>query len=250
MQGLPEKIKIMKQGGSILTAIMKKILSMIEVGVTGLDLESQFDIELNKNQVISAFKHYEGYPYHLCLGVNDMVVHGFPSNKRLVDGDVISVDMGLIFQGYYSDMARTVVVGEDIHGYQHFIDEVIRAQQAAVVQAKVGNKIGDISFAAQEIIEFQNPFGVVREMVGHGVGERLHMSPDVPGYGRKHSGPVLKEYQTLAIEIIAVRHQNPAIKTSEDGWQTNSVTGAVSAIHENSIFVGKQGGILLTGTVE
>jgi methionyl aminopeptidase len=250
MQGLPEKIRLMKQGGFILTAIMSKLLAMIDVGITGLELESQFDAELKRHQVQSAFKGYEGYPYHLCIGINDMVVHGFPSARKLVDGDVISLDMGLIYQGYYSDMARTVVVGKDLFGHQKFIDTVITAQQNAVKQAKIGNKIGDISFAAQDLLEYKNDYGVVREMVGHGVGERLHMSPDVPGYGRPHSGIVLKEFQTIAIEIIAIENENPAIRTSRDGWQTTSVTGSVCAIHENSVYVGSQGGVLLTGTVE
>src|SRR5690349_21022177 len=118
MQNLPEKIKIMKEGGRMLTEIMDKVLSHVEVGVTGFDLEAVFDKELKQYGVQSAFKGFEGYPYHLCIGVNDMVVHGFPSAKKLVEGDLISVDMGLIYKGLYSDMTRTVVVGKDIHGYQ------------------------------------------------------------------------------------------------------------------------------------
>lgn len=225
---------------------MAKIVSRISVGVTGLELESLFDKSLTGTGAQSAFKGFEGYPYHLCIGVNDMVVHGFPSGKKFEEGDLVTIDMGLIHKGLYSDMARSIVVGKDIYGHQKFIDVVKAAHFAAVAQAKVGNKIGDMSAASQELVEYENPYGVVREMVGHGVGERLHMAPDVPGYGRANSGPVLKEYQTLAVEIIAIRHQNPAITTSRDGWQTHSVTGEVCAIYENSIYVGKQKGELLT----
>lgn len=250
MQNLPEKIKIMKEGGQMLTSVMDKVLTHVVNGATGFDIENAYDQAIKGLPVQSAFKGFEGYPYHLCIGVNDMVVHGFPSGKKLMEGDLVSVDMGLIYKGLYSDMTRTVVVGEDIHGYQPFIDVIKKAHFAAVAKAKVGNKIGDISAASQEIVEFENPYGIVREMVGHGVGERLHMSPDVPGYGRKNTGPVLKEFQTLAVEIIAIRHQNPAITTSKDGWQTHSVTGEVCAIYENSIYVGKQGGVLLTGRAE
>lgn len=250
MQNLPEKIKLMKEGGQLLTQIMDKVLAHIKVGATGFELEDIFDRHLKGVGAQSAFKGFEGYPYHLCIGINDMVVHGFPSDKKLKEGDIISVDMGLIHKGFYSDMARTVVVGKDINNYQPFIDAVKAAHFASVAKAKSGNKIGDMAAAAQQIVEYDNPFSVVREMVGHGVGERLHMSPDVPGYGRSNSGPVIKEFQTLAVEIIAIRHQNPAIKTSRDGWQTNSVTGAVCAIYENSIYVGSQGGVLLTGRSE
>ena len=250
MQNLPEKIQLMKEGGRLLTLIMNKVLAYIKPGVTGFELEEIYDKSIKGFGVYSAFKGYEGYPYHLCIGVNDMVVHGFPSAKKYIHGDIVSVDMGLIYKGYYSDMARTVVIGNDIHGYQPFVDAVKAAHFASVAQAKVGNKIGDMAAAAQQIVEVDHPYGVVREMVGHGVGERLHMNPDVPGYGRKNSGPVLKEFQTLAVEIIAVRHKNPAITTSRDGWQTNSVTGEVSAIYENSIFVSKSGGLLLTGREE
>lgn len=250
MQGIPEKIKQMKHGGALLTSIMHKVLSSVRVGTTGLELEAIYDREIAKLPVHSAFKGYEGYPFHLCIGINDMVVHGFPSGRKLEEGDIISIDMGLIYKDFYTDMARTVVVGKDIHGYQPFVNEVIRAQEAAVKQAIVGHKVGDISSTAQEIIEGENEFSVVREMVGHGVGERLHMSPDVPGYGRRNSGPTLKEYQTIAIEIICIRDPNPAIKTSKDGWQTHSVTGEVCAIHENTVYVSKSGGVLLTGVQE
>lgn len=247
---LPEKIKLMKEGGKILTSIMDKVLAQIKVGSTGFELEELYDKSIRGLGVQSAFKNYEGYPYHLCIGVNDMVVHGFPSGRKFEEGDIVSVDMGLIYRGFYSDMARTVVVGKDIHHYQPFIDTVRKAHFAAVKQAKTGNKIGDMSAAAQQLVEYDNPFGIVREMVGHGVGERLHMDPDVPGYGRKNTGPKIKEFQTLAVEIIAIRHQNPAIKTAKDGWQTTSITGEVCAIYENTIYVGQQGGILLTGSAE
>lgn len=250
MQNLPEKLKLMKEGGRLLTSVMDKVLERIVVGCTGLELEDVYDKEIKALGVQSAFKGYENYPFHLCIGINDMVVHGFPSSRRLIEGDIISVDMGLIYKGFYSDMARTVVVGKDINHYQPFIDAVRKAHFAAAAMAKTGNKVGDLSAAAQKIIEYDHPFGVVREMVGHGVGERLHMNPDVPGYGRKNSGPILKDFQTLAVEIIAIRHQNPAITTSKDGWQTNSVTGEVCAIYENSIYVSNQGGILLTGRKE
>ncbi len=250
MQRLPEKIQYMKEGGKLLTSIMNKVLDHIQAGVTGLELEEIYDKAIKGIGAQSAFKDFEGYPYHLCIGINDMVVHGFPSSRKLNEGDIISVDMGLIYKGFYTDMARTVVVGKDVHGYQPFIDAVRNAHFAAVKQAKTGNKIGDLSAASQEIVEINNPFSVVREMVGHGVGERLHMAPDVPGYGRKNAGPVIKEFQTLAVEIIAIRHKNPAIKTSKDGWQTTSITGEVCAIYENTIYVGSQGGVLLTGSIE
>lgn len=236
----------MKEGGRMLSSLMEKVLARVAVGVTGLELESLFDRALTGTGAQSAFKGFEGYPYHLCIGVNDMVVHGFPSNKKFEEGDLVTIDMGLIHKGYYSDMARSVIAGKDIHSYQKFIDVVKQAHFAAVKQAKVGNRVGDMSAASQDLVEYQSQFSVVREMVGHGVGERLHMNPDVPGYGRANSGPVLKEFQTLAVEIIAIRHQNPAITTSKDGWQTHSVTGEVCAIYENSIYVGQQNGVLLT----
>jgi len=247
MLKLPEKIQKMKKGGAMLTAAMRKILPMVKVGVTGMDLEKKFDSLITSYGVISGFKGYEGYPYHLCIGVNDMVVHGFPSDIPFENGDIVTVDMGLIYEGYYSDMARTIVVGEDVNGYQPFIDAVKKAFYASFANAKVGNRIGDMASAAQDIVEHQNNYSVVREMVGHGVGEQLHMPPDVPGYGVPGTGPKLKPFQTLAIEIISIRSPNPAIVSSDDQWQTLSVSGEVCSIHENSIYVGKDGGVLLTG---
>jgi len=246
MHNIPEKIQLMKEGGRLLSILMEKTLARIGIGTTGIEFESFFVTSLKGLGVQSAFKGYEGYPYHLCIGINDMVVHGFPSARKFQQGEIVTVDMGLIYKGYYSDMARTVVIGEDVHGYQPFIDAVQTAHFASVAKAKVGNKIGDMAAASQQIVEFDHSYGVVREMVGHGVGEKLHMSPDVPGYGRVHTGPVLKEFQTLAVEIIAIRHPNSSLKNSIDGWQTYSVVGEVCAIYENSIYVGKQGGVLLT----
>ncbi|MFZ6022531.1 MAG: M24 family metallopeptidase, partial [Patescibacteria group bacterium] len=113
MQRLPEKIQYMKEGGKLLTSIMNKVLDHIQVGVTGLELEEIYDKAIKGIGAQSAFKDFEGYPYHLCIGINDMVVHGFPSSRKLNEGDIISVDMGLIYKGFYTDMARTVVVGKD-----------------------------------------------------------------------------------------------------------------------------------------
>lgn len=250
MTHVPEKIQIMKAGGKLLTSAMKHVLSKVRVGATGLELENTFDSLVKSYGVQSAFKGYEGYPYHLCVGINNMVVHGFPSDLPFEEGDIVTVDMGFIHGEYYTDMARTLVVGKDIHGYQPFISAVERAFWASVAQAKVGNKIGDMGAASQQIVEVENKFSVVREMVGHGVGERLHMEPNVPGYGKKNSGPVLKDFQTLAVEIIAIRDPNPAIYIEDDEWQTFSVSGGVCAIYENTIHVGKNGGVLLTGVSE
>lgn len=247
MAQFPEKIRIMKEGGAMLTSAMKKVLSKVKVGATGLELEAEFDKLVTSYNVVSAFKDYEGYPYHLCVGVNNMVVHGFPSDLPFEEGDVVTVDMGFIHKGYYTDMARTVVVGKDINGYQPFIDSIEKAFWASIANAKSGGKVGDMSAASQKIVEGDNNYSVVREMVGHGVGEKLHMMPNIPGYGKPNSGPKLKEFQTLAVEIIAIRDPDPTIYMSEDEWQTFSASGEVCAIYENSIYVGKNGGVLLTG---
>jgi methionyl aminopeptidase len=244
----PEHILKMKKGGAILHDISKRVGKLVVPGATGQDLENAFDRAIKQEKVLSAFKGYEGYKYHLCVGVNDMVVHGFPSNKQFIEGDLVTVDMGIIYQGYYLDMTRCYIVGKDIHGHQQFYDVCVRGLNEAIKQAKVGNRVGDIGAAAQQIIEIENNYSIVREMVGHGVGLDLHEDPDIPGYGIPGTGPKLKEFQTIAIEIIAIKDPDPRIEFLPDGWQTVSRSGAVTFIMENTVYVGKDGGVSLTSS--
>lgn len=242
----PEYIKIMKEGGQILNAISKQVGKLAIPGNNGLILENMFDSLIKQYKVHSAFKNFEGYPYHLCLGVNNMVVHGFPTEKAFAEGDIITVDMGLIFKGYYLDMTRCYIIGKDIHNHRAFYDAGKKALEAGIKQAKIGNRVGDIGFAMQKVMEIDNDYSIVREMVGHGVGKKLHDSPDIPGYGRPGTGPQLKEFQTIAIEIIAIKNPDPRITFLDDGWQTVSRTGSVTFIMENTVFVSKNGGVSLT----
>jgi len=242
---LPEKIQNMRKGGHILSLIMNSCSELVTEGKTGLQIEEHFDKKLNEYKMLSAFKGYEGYPYHLCIGVNDMVVHGFPSDIPFKEGDIVTLDMGLIYNNLYLDMARAFVVGKDIYNHLPFIQATKEAFDAGVKQAKLKNRVGDISNAIQNRME-RDGYSVVREMVGHGVGENLHEKPDIPGYGVKGKGPILKNFQTIAIEVIAIKGKNPAIYSLEDDWQTRTTTGSVCAIYENSVYVSSGSGISLT----
>jgi len=231
-----EKIQKMREGGKIAVEIFRLVLDAVEPGVTTVQLDEKAEALCKKYKVKPAFKGYMGFPAVLCVGPNDTVVHGVPDDRELEDGDILSVDFGIVYKGVYLDMARTLCVGKVSRSTKKFVRTVELALGNAVKAATIGNTIGDIGHAIQSTVEKEG-YSVVREMVGHGVGYKLHESPLIPGYGVSGKGEKLKKGQTLAIEAIINEGDCSVDVSKEDNWTTWTRDGKLSALFENTVLV-------------
>jgi methionyl aminopeptidase len=240
-----EDIRLMKWSGKILSSIIREVCDSIEEGITTLELDKKaFDL-CKKNKVKPAFLGYMGYPATLCLGVNDTVVHGIPSKDEVLKtGDILSVDMGVIYKGFYSDMAVSVGVGKIGKEAERLINATKDCLFAGIRQSKSGNTVGDIGHAIESVASLAG-FSVVREMVGHGIGRNLHEDPQIPGFGEPKEGIKLQEGMTIAIEAI-INEGDSAIRFLDDGWTTKTRDGKLSALFEHSVVVRKGKAEILT----
>lgn len=235
----------MREGGRMLADIMREIVSNAKVGNSTLGLDKIANDLCKKNKVKPAFLGYMDYPATACFGVNDTVVHGIPSKDEILnEGDIISIDMGIIYKDFYSDHAVTVGIGDIPENAQRLINTTKNCLDTAVEKATAGNKIGDIGFTIQSIAELAG-FSVVKQMVGHGVGRNLHEDPQIPGFGNRGEGLELKEGMTIAIECI-INEGDEGIKFLDDGWTTKTDDGKLSALFENSIAINKNKAEVLT----
>lgn len=247
MDDIKERLKIekMRKGGKILAKIVKEIVVSIAEGVSTYKLDVLALDLCKKYNVKPAFLHYKGYPATACFGVNDTVVHGISSkNEVLKKGDIISVDMGVIYKGYYTDKAVTVGVGKISKEASRLINATRDCLYAAIRKVKAGNTIGDLGHAIQSVAELAG-FSVVKQMVGHGVGKALHEEPKIPGFGNPDEGVELKKGMTLAIEAI-INQGKDGIRFLSDGWTTKTIDGKLSAIFEDTVLVKKKGAEVLT----
>lgn len=240
-----EKIEKMRKGGQIAAEIFQKVLEKVEIGVKTSEIDKYAEKLCKDYSVKPAFKGYKGFPAVLCVGPNDTVVHGIPNGEPLEEGDIVSFDFGIIYEDVYLDMARTVGVGEISPSAQKFIDITQKALNKAIKKAKPGKTTGDIGHAIQSTVE-ANGYSVVRQMVGHGIGYKLHEEPAVPGFGLPGSGSLLYDGQTLAVEAIINEGISEITISQEDGWTTKTKDGMLSALFENTIVVGKKSEILTT----
>lgn len=238
----------MRRSGRILRQVLDSLRDMVAPGISTMDLEEAAVSKIQELGGKAAFKGQYDYPYALCTSVNSEVVHGMPSKKRVLKaGDIVSIDCGIIYEGYYSDSAITVPVGgvDALNAEVARLLEVTRkALDLAIEQAKLDNRVGDIGATVQEYVE-ANGFSVVRDLTGHGIGRKLHEDPQVPNYGSRGSGPRLREGMTLAIEPM-VNIGRPNVKTLEDGWTQVTEDGSFSAHFEHSIAITKDGPMILT----
>lgn len=199
------QIEIMEKAGEMLGVVLAETLELVKPGITELELDSFADKRIVELGGFPGFKKVEGYKHAICVATNDIVVHGIPKKRILREGDIIAVDAGVFLDGFHSDMAETVVVGKAKNNeiYQ-FLDSGKRAMYAGIMQAKPGNRVGDISKAIQEIVEKQGGYSVVHSLVGHGVGKDLHEDPQIPGYlrGKIEKTPLLVPNMTIAVEVI------------------------------------------------
>jgi len=210
-----------------------------------MDLEKVAAARIEELRAVSAFKGYHGFPAVLCTSVNSEVVHGIPSPSRILkDGDIVSIDCGVIFDGFYSDCAVTYAVGTPSTATRKLLDVTRTALERAILEARVGGRLGDISAAVQELCEGEG-YGVVKEFVGHGIGKSMHEDPQVPNFGPRGKGPRLKAGMVLAIEPM-INAGSAEVKVLPDGWTTVTLDGSLSAHFERTVAITKDGPLVLT----
>ncbi|MDP2653846.1 MAG: type I methionyl aminopeptidase [Candidatus Omnitrophota bacterium] len=241
----PEEVEILRQAGRKLAAIIRALSGSLTSGMTTRDVDALAEKLIQKEKVRAAFKGYRGYPASTCVSVNHEVVHGIPGKKVLRDGDIVSVDVGIIDGNYYSDSAVTIGVGPISAELKRLMDVTREALRRGIAQAKPENHVSDISSAVQSYVE-ANHLSVVRDFVGHGIGKALHEEPEIPNYGPPHNGPVLAEGMVLAIEPM-VNLGTWQTRILEDGWTVVTSDGKPSAHFEHTIAITAEGPEILTG---
>ena len=242
----PQEIERMRRSGSIVRQVLETTAAMARPGVTTMDLERAAERVMREAGAKSAFKGYYDYPCVLCTSLNDESVHGIPSDKRVLKhGDILSIDTGVVLDGYFGDAAVTVPVGDGVNGeVKRLLDVTREALARAIDQARVGNTVGDLGAAVQEHVEAAG-FSVVREFVGHGIGTRLHEDPQVPNYGMRGFGTRLREGMVLAIEPMG-NAGRPGARVLEDRWTAVTEDGSNSAHFEHCVAVTANGPEILT----
>ena len=241
----PQEIALMRESGRLLYNCMQELLAQVRPGVSTGQLDRIVAQYLEDAGAIPSFKGYQGFPGNICTSVNDGVVHGIPSDKEILkDGDILSVDMGAILSGWQSDMARTVAVGDITPTEQKLIDVTRESFFAGAKQAREGNRLKDISRAVEEVI-LANDMGIVRGLVGHGIGREMHESPEIPNYTFRGPNPRLEVGMVLAIEPM-VTLGSDRIKWTDDGWLVKTADGSMAAHYENTVAITENGPEILT----
>jgi len=244
-----EEIETMDRCNRVVAQILAALAKAVAPGVTTAELDRLAEKMCRDAAVWPAFKGYRGYPCVLCASVNEEVVHGIPSAKKVLkEGDIVGLDFGVVLEGYYGDAAVTVPVGRISREADNLLRVTRESLRKGIQAARAGARLSDISAAVQAHVEAQG-YSVVREFVGHGIGTSLHEDPQVPNYGTPGSGPVLKEGLALAIEPM-VNVGGPAVRIHTDGWTASTLDGSLSAHFERSIAITENGPLLLGGEVE
>ena len=239
-----EEIGLLRESNMLVSKTLAEIASLIKPGITTLYLDKIAETYIRDNGGIPGFKGYGGFPYTLCTSVNEEVVHGFPSDYILKEGDIISVDCGVILNGWYGDSAYTFPVGEIDESVRRLLDFTRESLEDGVKEAVAGNRIGDISWAVQNKAE-SGGFSVVRELVGHGLGKRLHEPPEVPNYGKRGTGPKMEKGLVICIEPMINMGRKETVQM-RDGWTVKTIDGEPSAHFEYAVAVDKGRADVLT----
>jgi len=238
----------MRESGRITALALRKVLQNIKAGVSGLELDKIAEIEIKARGGESSFKTVEGYKWTICITINEEVVHGIPTERKLKTGDLVSIDLGAVYKGWHTDAAWSVLVGSEKlevgSEKKRFLEVGEEALWAGIKQAVDGKKIGDISASIQGKVE-GGGYSVVRSLIGHGVGRELHEKPEVPGYGSARSGMELKAGMTLAIEAI-YNMGSYEVELAKDGWTYISADRTLAGLFEMSVVVGKKEAKVLT----
>jgi len=229
------EMELMRKAGEITARALEEIEKHIKPGITTLELDKIAEELILSYNATPAFKGYRGFPASICASINEEVVHGIPGLRRLKDGDIISVDIGAVFQGYYGDAARTFPVGQVSDDALRLIEVTQQSFFEGIAFAKQGYRLSDISHAIQTYVEKHN-YSVVRDYVGHGIGQKMHEAPQIPNFGPPGKGPRLKVGMTLAIEPM-VNMGGFEVYTLDNNWTVVTSDGSLSAHYENSIAI-------------
>lgn len=240
-----EDIALMKQGALILSQALGVIAQAIKPGVTTKELDKLAEIYIGDQGGVPSFKGYDGFPASLCISVNEVVVHGIPSQYALREGDIVSIDAGVFYKGFHSDSAYTFPVGEIKKEAQELLKVTKEALYLGIAQAVVGKRVGDIGAAVEEHV-LRHGYSVVKDLAGHGVGQFLHEDPQVLNYGRRGVGVQLKKGMVLAIEPMINQGKSGVRFSKEDGWTVTTADQKLSAHFEHTVAVGEQHAEILT----
>ncbi|HOA90481.1 MAG: type I methionyl aminopeptidase [Bacillota bacterium] len=239
---------LMQKAGRIVATVLNELEAAIKPGVTTKELDEIAETTILKLGGVPAFKGYGGFPASICTSVNEEVVHGIPGKRVLKEGDIISIDVGAFYEGYCGDAARTFPVGRISPLAEQLLQVTKEALEKGVAMAKVGNRLTDISHAIQTHVEAAG-FSVVRQYVGHGIGQKMHEEPQVPNYGLPGRGPRLKAGMALAIEPMVNTGEFP-VRTLSDNWTVVTQDGSLSAHFEDTVFITEDGNEVLTAQEE
>lgn len=231
-----QEIELMRESALLVSKTLSEVAKILRPGITTLSIDQFIGKFLHDHQAVPSFLHYNGYPFNSCISVNDVVVHGFPGKYELKEGDIVSVDVGVYKNGFHGDHAYTFMIGKPADEVIQLVKVTKESLFRGIEKAVAGNRIGDIAFAIQEHTEKKHKYGVVRELVGHGLGRSMHEDPQVPNYGKRGSGPVLKEGIVLAIEPM-INLGKKEVFTEDDGWTVRTKDGKPSVHFEHDVCV-------------
>ncbi|MCG2714051.1 MAG: type I methionyl aminopeptidase [Candidatus Omnitrophica bacterium] len=237
-------LQMLSRSGKILAGVMKRVRKFVRAGITTADIDRYSEELILKEKAIPAFKGYKGFPASVCVSVNDEIVHGIPGARVILDGDIVSIDLGVNYQGYFSDAAVTLAIGRVQSDKKKLIEVTSQALDIGIKQCCVGNNLSDISHSIQNFVEGRG-FQVVRQFVGHGIGQTLHEEPEIPNFGKPHLGPQLKSGMVLAIEPM-VNMGSWEAQIAANGWTAVTCDGASSAHFEHTVAITDKGPVILT----
>ncbi len=243
------EIELIRESSLLVSKTLALVASLIKPGVTTMQLDKTAFEFISDNKAVPSFKGYKGFPYTCCMSVNDAIVHGFPTNTELKEGDVVSVDAGVYKNGFHGDSAYTFAIGNIDDQVKRLLKVTKESLYRGIAKATHGGRVGDIAYAIQEYTERQNGYGVVRELVGHGLGRQLHEEPQVPNYGKRGTGAKLKEGMVIAIEPM-INLGTKDIAHDEDGWTIRTADGKPAAHYEHTICIQKGKADILSSFTE
>ncbi len=239
-----DQIEIMALAGRVVARTLDMVSTTIRAGMTTGQLDRLIEDFIRSEGAIPAFKGYQGYPASACISIDDEVVHGIPGRRMIKDGSIVSVDIGAIVDGFYGDSARTFPIGEVSADKQQLMDWTLKALHAGIDNARKGNRLGAVSAAIQQVAEARG-YGIVRQLVGHGIGRAMHEEPQVPNFGSPNDGPMLEVGMVIAIEPM-INMGTHEVKTLPDGWTVVTADGLPSAHFEHTVAISAKGPRILT----
>jgi methionyl aminopeptidase len=238
IQKTNEEVALMRESALLVSKTLSAVAAELKPGITTLFLDKLIGNFIRDHRAVPSFLNYNGYPFNSCLSVNDVVVHGFPNKEELKEGDIISVDIGVILNEWHGDHAYTFAIGDPGKDVLQLIRVTKESLYKGIEKAIAGNRIGDIAFAIQDHTERKHGYGVVRELVGHGLGKNMHEDPQVPNYGKRGSGAKLKDGMVLAIEPM-INLGKKEVFTESDGWTVRTKDGKPSVHFEHDVCIRK-----------